>query len=602
MPHCWNMPELWTSLRKAGFGCVTTLGIAGLCGDLLHAESPLAPNTSEQSTPAKPKGKSKAKAKSKAARTRVEWPAQTNSVSVSVPGSSSSNAAAPGAPALFIPPGSAPPGAPQPAAMPGEITISSQPGTICSIGQDYWIVSSRSCKKQDREQGNTCCLNYFHSPHDKQMMPTERASLFAALNPQIPVCFVIHGSYNRWSDVVAESRNIHRWIRAGSQGTPLQVVFFTWPSDGNMPFLFPVDIAVLGRRCSLHAVYLAQLISDVPPEVRVSLVGHSHGSRVAVSALHLLGGGRIENGQALPGPVVPHRIRATIIASAVDHYWLNPGERYGQALCAVERMLIVHNSRDTTMALYPLRKPFGEPSLGGPGLSPLDRMMIDGNNAKIAQMDAAGFVNHRHAWASYYRHPALSEAIAPYVYYQEEGLPFPGTFDPSLATPGGFVSPPPGSPNLPTGQSFPAPPQPAPKTYAPNSSLYGPRNAAPSPHVSVDPQSNVLPLKSPSGVPGHQPLPVTPSFPKDDAFLPQRPASTAHTGQPDFSPLKIEPTYIQPLPRKTTQNALPEDPILRVPGTAHSQTSRSGGTLSPIQLDWDERQGFRPAAHPLNRR
>lgn len=301
------------------------------------------------------------------------------------------------------------------------------PGVGCPCEFDYWIVSSRNCKGNAAPCNSACCLNYFHRTSERCLLPSNRDVFLSSLKPNVPVCFVIHGSYNWWSDVVKESLKINRWIRSACPGEPLQVVFFSWPSDGNMPFIFPVDIAVLGRKSSYHALYLADLITQFPPEQPVSLVGHSHGARTAVAAMHVLGGGRLEEGGMLPpGYSVPRRMQAVLIAAAIDHDWLNPGQRYGQSLLPVERVLLLRNSSDATLAIYPMRKPFGDRALGKNGLGIDDRLALDSLGYKVVELDARQFTRWHHSWADYHSEPALASAVSPYIHLRDDGPTYDG--------------------------------------------------------------------------------------------------------------------------------------------------------------------------------
>ena len=232
----------------------------------------------------------------------------------------------PGAPALLDPPQVQP--LPLPSAGPSASVI----GAGDASGPcDFWIVSSRNCNGKIAPRDAGCCLSFYHRTSDQCLVPRGREAFMASLRPDWPICFVIHGSYNYWHDVVSESQLINRWVHAAAPNQPVQFVYFTWPSNGYMPFILPVDLAVLGRRSSAHGAYLANLITQLPPEQPVSIVGHSHGARTAAAALHVLGGGTLENGQALPcGFSVPQHLRAVLIAAAIDHNWLNPCQRYGQ--------------------------------------------------------------------------------------------------------------------------------------------------------------------------------------------------------------------------------------------------------------------------------
>ncbi|MFN0054532.1 MAG: hypothetical protein ACKV0T_20340 [Planctomycetales bacterium] len=287
---------------------------------------------------------------------------------------------------------------------------------------DYWIVSSRRCK--DREAaGQLGCLEYYHRTSVAEPVRLGRDQFLSWLEPDVPVCFVMHGSYNWWRDVVKESRGINRWIRSASPETKIQVVFYTWPSDGNAPYVFPIDIARLGRKSSYHAMYLAGLVGQLPPEQPVCLVGHSHGARTAAAALHLLGGGAVEDGQSLaPGYSTPNRLRAVLVAAAFDHDWLNPGARYGRALLPVEQVLLMRNSRDATLSIYPLRKGWSQRAIGKAGLGRDDRMAMDESGKKVIEMDAMGFAGSNHSFADYHERPELAAAIAPFVSFQDEGF------------------------------------------------------------------------------------------------------------------------------------------------------------------------------------
>jgi hypothetical protein len=303
-----------------------------------------------------------------------------------------------------------------------------QPATPADLGDcDYWIVSSRGCDGATAPADVCRCLAFFHRTSEKNLARENGAAFLASIRPDRPVCFVVHGSYNRWGDVVGESRKIHRWLRGANPSSPLQVVFFTWPSDGNMPFLLPVDIAILGRRSAAHGVYLASLLSQLPPEQQVCIVGHSHGARAAVAALHLLGGGRLEEGQVLPaGCTCPPHLRVVLIAAAIDHNWLNPGQRYERALTVPERVLLMRNSRDSWLTVYPARKGFGERALGKDGLGRDDRFALGSLGAKVVELNAAEFTTWHHSFSDFHQRPELGAAMLPYVYFQEDGQPVTG--------------------------------------------------------------------------------------------------------------------------------------------------------------------------------
>ena len=345
-------------------------------------------------------------------------------------------------------PSTVPTGAPSVGAQPGGMptTVGAQPAGYSDF--DYWIVSSRNCGAMQPTGDPARCLVYLHRTSEQNLIRERPEAFLAAIDPHRPVCFVMHGSYNRWGDILQESRKINRWLRSAAPNSPLQVVFFTWPSDGNMPFIFPVDIAILGRRSAAHGAYLASLISQLPAEQQVAIVGHSHGARTAAAALHLMGGGTLEEGPVLPaGSSYPRQVRVVMMAAALDHTWLNPGQRYGQALLVPERVLLLRNSRDFTLALYPMRKVIGERALGKDGLGQDDRLALGSLGSKVVELNAAEFANWHHSFADYHEHPELGAAMSPYVYFQDDaasqsGEPARPTMGASnRASPGSSTSP-----------------------------------------------------------------------------------------------------------------------------------------------------------------
>ena len=105
------------------------------------------------------------------------------------------------------------------------------------------------------------------------------------------------------------------------------------------------------------------------------------------------------------------------LAAAIDHHWLNPHERYGQALCPVEALLNVRNRRDLPLRFYPLRRPFSHRALARTGFTKSDRRKMGPAVEKLAEVDVTHLVGRRHFWQYYYQHPEIAVAIAPYVFF-----------------------------------------------------------------------------------------------------------------------------------------------------------------------------------------
>jgi hypothetical protein len=206
----------------------------------------------------------------------------------------------------------------------------------------------------------------------------------------------------------------------------MQMIHFLWPSW--RPILVPtvkLDTNLLGRRAARNGWYLAELIRHIPRACPVCLIGHSHGARVVASALHLMGGGVVQGVSHPHARANGRLIRTVFAASAVRHDWLNPGERYGRALCTASAVINLRNRHDAALLLYPLRHLFSGHSLGTTGFTQRDRSEMRGWSSKAREYDVTPLVGHRHMWPRYLEHKQLATLIRNYVFFpdvQQSGL------------------------------------------------------------------------------------------------------------------------------------------------------------------------------------
>jgi hypothetical protein len=241
----------------------------------------------------------------------------------------------------------------------------------------------------------------------------------ASLQPGVPVCFVIHGSFVGEDKVAEESRLAQRWLRQGCPCRPLHVVVFSWPSDQTNRLLFTSNVVSLGRRAERHAHDIAHVIGQIPDSHPVCLIGHSHGARMVVSTLHLLAGGQVDGVCCPPGTFGNHRIRAVLAAAALDHEWLNPGERYDRAVYRPEGILNLRNRHDPALLFYPLHRPGAARPLARSGLTRGDQRELSGWSAKVLEIDVTASVGRTHWWVDYLHEPAIAQIISPYVFFTD---------------------------------------------------------------------------------------------------------------------------------------------------------------------------------------
>lgn len=292
--------------------------------------------------------------------------------------------------------------------------VTASVGTHCA--PDFFVVDSTPCPQTFNGCPPLCRGIVQRYLPDERYHVSDAETLIASIRPGVPVCIAIHGSFVRTGDLYPESVARYKRIVASANDRPLHFIAAHWPSDPG-PLLLPsIQVNALGRRAEFNGIYVAQLINRIPPENPVALIGHSHGCRVVASALHLLGGGTV-NGIAVTDPCPNRRIRAVFTAAAIDHHWLNPGEKYGCAINRIECLLNVRNQNDLVLKLYPLREPLLHHAIGQSGFRHRDLVRIGSQSQKLAELDVTHLVGTSHMIAKYAVHPQIRAAVVPYLYF-----------------------------------------------------------------------------------------------------------------------------------------------------------------------------------------
>ncbi len=293
-------------------------------------------------------------------------------------------------------------------------------------GAEYWIASSRACCQRQQTRCPRGTLNYFAADAANRLTRIAEPAFLASLNFNVPVCFVIHGDRTSFRDVHRVAPEIVKWIRASSKGLPVQVVFYTWPSDDEQTPLPPISITARGERAEFNGCYLAKLVSQFPANARVSFFGYSFGARVVASTLHLLAGGAVPGCNFRCPAVETRSYRAVLVAAAMDRNWLNPGERYGQALWVTEWLLNMRNQSDFALNLYPIRTFYGKQALGRVGFSPRDRFLMGPLASRLTEWDVTWAIRTEHAWVFYYHNREIGSVVAPALVFAAGQQTAPG--------------------------------------------------------------------------------------------------------------------------------------------------------------------------------
>lgn len=288
--------------------------------------------------------------------------------------------------------------------------------------QDYWIISARQCG-DGPDVCRRCGYQVWHFDACGRGTASSMEMLYGSLMPGVPVCFLAHGSFVEWQSVCDESLKTSAWLRAGAPGRPVHLIYFTWPSDDTPKLVFPIDVSILGNRASRYGFSLAELVSNVPSDRPICLLGHSHGARMVASTLHILGGGEDQGVRFVGGQYQGHRLRAVFAAAALDHHWMNPGNRYERAPCRAESILNLRNRQDFALTMYPLHQPFTAQALARTGFNDHVRRGMGPVRAQLVDCDVTPLIRFGHLWPYYIEHPSIARAIANHVFFLDVTAP-----------------------------------------------------------------------------------------------------------------------------------------------------------------------------------
>lgn len=250
----------------------------------------------------------------------------------------------------------------------------------------------------------------------------------------------------------------HTWLeRYGVLPCDAVLIAFDWPSARTHKLLLR-DINQKGRLAFVAAWHLACFVQALPPCSRVCLLGQSYGGRVVPAALHLLGGGALDEMDGDSPVRLPQwrpdlRLRAVSIAGAIGHHWLNPGEKLEFALPACEAFLNLYNSHDRALIWYPLLIPSEHHrALGRVGLLPKDVQRLGSLMARYAEFDMHPVLGREHTLLNVVANPQLAPLLALYLFADE-----PSAAPPLPPPAGGWVPPAPVVIETPESEPVPLP-------------------------------------------------------------------------------------------------------------------------------------------------
>jgi pimeloyl-ACP methyl ester carboxylesterase len=289
--------------------------------------------------------------------------------------------------------------------------VAPPPPTAClSPRSTVWLMSARGVPCG----GQPGCFRF--APQGN-WIPTSMADFHAYDDPQVPTVFYAHGGRATAEDAIDMGWDVLRQLSPPDDPRPFRLVIYSWPG-GRYNLRMVSELREWSTTAEQSGATLAAAIGQVPPDVPVSLVGHSYGASVILSALDGLA--RSEAGQnTLAPPGNGRRYRVVMMAPAIENTCVWPGQRYGASLYKVERLLLLYNTRDMLLSQYHWVRPGrNERALGYTGFISVPR--LPDPQPQVAQLDVNQALGTRHRWTHYEAANVLRNTARDFVLFEGE--------------------------------------------------------------------------------------------------------------------------------------------------------------------------------------
>jgi hypothetical protein len=188
--------------------------------------------------------------------------------------------------------------------------------------------------------------------------PATLEEFLADRDPNSMTVFYLHGNVTPHDGAVLVTKQLMQRLPAKlPSGRRIRLVLWSWPSNYDLSNLRDKTQAA-GARAASESYYLARLVTQMDPDERLMFVGYSFGSRITTGMFHLiagnsLGGRRLADQFSKSEDLTHGRMRAVLLAAAIDCDWLIPGHFHGDALQVPERVRITVNQQDIVLRVYP---------------------------------------------------------------------------------------------------------------------------------------------------------------------------------------------------------------------------------------------------------
>jgi hypothetical protein len=278
---------------------------------------------------------------------------------------------------------------------------------------ELWLVSARQCC--DVGPGVEPELHAQRLNGDSQWQPADIHELYQPTTDEQILVVFIHGNRVPSEKAAPEGQSVYRMLTAGvDDATPIRFVIWSWPSAQVRGPL--KDVRIKAQRTDLAGYCLAWVLTRLPENQHVSLLGYSFGARIATGAMHLVGGGKLSGRMLPPHPAISQNTRVVMLAGALDNTWLRPGGFHERAISHLDYLLNLYNCCDPILKRYHvLYKRSCATAIGYSGMYTGDLGEVA---ERIEQQDVCNVVQQSHEVENYLRNAGVEQRIRDVLFWR----------------------------------------------------------------------------------------------------------------------------------------------------------------------------------------
>ena len=269
---------------------------------------------------------------------------------------------------------------------------------------DIWLVNSRDLPCPQNLCG-AAAEPAFYRRQQASWILTTPDYFYGTANPDQITCVYVHG--NRISNAEARRRGLKLYRLLGGNSEGMRFVIWSWDSSQVRGRIR--DARIKAARADRESFQLASLISQLPDNSTVSLIGYSFGARIVAGSLHILAGGQF-CGNSLDTEQLPAiRPRAILLAGAFHHSWLRSGGKLGLATANVDHIYSTINRRDPALKHFYITSKQSKPkALGYVGIG---RQSLGSGAHRVTQHDITDWVGWTHRFDRHIDSGALMNQV-----------------------------------------------------------------------------------------------------------------------------------------------------------------------------------------------